>query len=111
MAAILFLYVETVALPFLGRSRAWQLYNSDLFGSKLKKKRTLLKWKPVCMETRFWSNELHIQTNAIFHALSEYDIGTQKKVAGTTENSKKPDKIRVLPVIQCIPSVKLIGII
>ena len=63
------------------------------------------------MLTRFPSNELRIHSNAIFHALSQYDIGTQKKVAGTTENWKKPDKIRVFTVIQGIPSAKLIGII
>ena len=60
MAAILFLYVETVALPFLGRSRAWQLYNSDLFGSKLKKKQAK-KAYIVKMEASLYGNEILIQ--------------------------------------------------
>ena len=47
---------------------------------KKPKNRTLLKWKPVCMLTRFPSNELRIHSNAIFHALSQSDIGTQKKL-------------------------------
>ena len=37
------------------------------------------KCRPIFFLTSFWTNELYIQIDAVFHALSEYDFKKKKK--------------------------------